>query len=67
MRASRRILKALPQTIRSVLSDGPSESAQTVHGWVRSVRAHKNVAFAEVDDGTGRIQAVLKGKGKAEE
>ncbi|TXT15950.1 hypothetical protein VHUM_00453 [Vanrija humicola] len=39
---------------------GPSET--TVNGWVRSVRAHKNVAFAEVDDGSGAsVQAVLKG------
>lgn len=45
----------------------PPADDVTVHGWVRSVRAHKNVAFAEVGDGSGEeIQAVLKGKGRAE-
>ena len=39
---------------------------EELYGWVRSVRAHKNVSFAEVDDGTARVQSVLKGKGRAE-
>lgn len=31
-------------------------------GWVRSLRSHKKVAFAEIDDGSGAtVQAVLKG------
>ncbi|KIR24966.1 asparagine-tRNA ligase [Cryptococcus deuterogattii LA55] len=39
-----------------------------VNGWIKSVRAHKNVAFLEVSDGTTgeNVQAVLKGKNKAE-
>jgi asparaginyl-tRNA synthetase len=49
----------------SSVADSPAGRAQ-VHGWLRSVRAHKNVAFLEVDDGTGRVQGVLKGKGRAE-
>jgi hypothetical protein len=71
MRASLR-LHALPRTVRAVLSDAataPSaangdaaEQQATVHGWVRSVRAHKNVAFAEIDDGSGAaLQAVFRG------
>ena len=67
MRVSRRLLRSLPPTIRNILAQGPSESLIDVHGWIRSIRAHKNVAFVEVDDGTARVQAVLKGKGKADE
>ena len=37
-----------------------------IYGWIRSIRAHKNVSFAEIDDGTARIQSVLKGKGRAD-
>lgn len=70
-------LPSVPATIRAQLAAGPSvaEGATAacrppvteVHGWLRSVRAHKNVAFAEVDDGTGAtVQAVLKGKGRGE-
>ncbi|WWC88620.1 asparagine-tRNA ligase [Kwoniella dendrophila CBS 6074] len=40
----------------------------TVNGWIKSIRTHKNVSFVEVNDGSsGRsLQAVLKGKGKAD-
>lgn len=64
MRASLR-LSSLPRTVRAVLADAAdaAEPTQaTVHGWVRSVRAHKRVAFAEIDDGSGAgVQAVFKG------
>lgn len=45
---------------------GKGQGKEELYGWVRSVRAHKNVAFAEVDDGTARVQSVLKGKGRAD-
>ncbi|WWC62652.1 uncharacterized protein I303_105249 [Kwoniella dejecticola CBS 10117] len=39
----------------------------TVNGWIKSIRTHKNVSFLEVNDGSGAsIQAVLKGKGRAD-
>jgi len=58
----------LPRTVRSVLTDAGAEPARAeVYGWVRSLRAHKNVAFAEIDDGSGgSVQAVLKGKARDE-
>lgn len=69
MRPTRALARAnaLTPTVRAALASasatadaGPSEA--TVNGWVRSVRAHKNVSFAEVDDGSGdSVQAVLKG------
>ncbi|WOO76735.1 putative asparagine--tRNA ligase, mitochondrial [Vanrija pseudolonga] len=70
MRPTRALARAnaLTPTVRAALASaaatadaGPSQA--TVNGWVRSVRAHKNVAFAEVDDGSGdSVQAVLKGR-----
>lgn len=57
-------MRLIPQTVRGVLAD--PQPTTSVHGWIRSVRAHKNVSFAEIDDGSGvSVQAVLKG-GKAE-
>jgi hypothetical protein len=40
----------------------------TVHGWLKSVRKHKNVVFAEITDGTSPegVQAVFKGKARAD-
>lgn len=47
-------------------SPSPSDEPTVVSGWIRSLRAHKKVAFAELDDGSGStVQAVLKGKGRA--
>lgn len=80
MRSTLRVrqkLPSIPATIRTQLASGPSISEGAtascrppiteVNGWIRSVRAHKNVAFAEIDDGTGgSVQTVLKGKGKAD-
>ncbi|KAL1413048.1 hypothetical protein Q8F55_000797 [Vanrija albida] len=55
----------LAPTVRAALAsasatEGGTEA--TISGWVRALRAHKNVSFAEVDDGSGgSVQAVLKG------
>ncbi|KAK4684204.1 hypothetical protein P7C73_g5992, partial [Tremellales sp. Uapishka_1] len=60
-----------PVNLRAILS-APGLSATssttpaartTVNGWIKSVRAHKNVSFAQIDDGTTgeSLQAVLKG------
>lgn len=60
-------LSALPPTLRALLADPPLSTSLTVNGWLKSVRAHKNVAFAEVSDGSGGgLQAVWKGKGRAD-
>lgn len=46
----------------------PTEGTTTVSGWIRSLRAHKKVAFAELDDGSGStLQAVLKGKARSDD
>ncbi|WVN85099.1 asparagine-tRNA ligase [Cryptococcus depauperatus CBS 7841] len=39
-----------------------------VKAWIKSIRAHKNVAFIELNDGSSAesLQGVLKGGGKAE-
>jgi len=70
MRASYRLAKAsVPPTIRTILrADGPSGSASpvTAHGWLKTLRVHKNVAFGEIDDGTSNVQGVWKGKGRAD-
>ncbi|KAL7420802.1 hypothetical protein Q5752_004755 [Cryptotrichosporon argae] len=60
-----RRLSTLPPTLRDLLRQPHGQT--TVHGWIKSVRAHKNVAFAEIDDGSGSsVQAVFKdGKGDA--
>jgi hypothetical protein len=60
-------LSALPPTLRALLADPPLSTSLTVNGWLKSVRAHKNVAFAELSDGSGGgLQAVWKGKGRAD-
>jgi hypothetical protein len=60
-------LSALPPTLRALLADPPLSTSLTVNGWLKSVRAHKNVAFGEVSDGSGGgLQAVWKGKGRAD-
>jgi asparaginyl-tRNA synthetase len=68
MRATTVRRLGIPRTVRSVLVDAgaatgePAPIRTEVNGWVRSLRAHKNVAFAEIDDGSGAgVQAVLKG------
>jgi len=69
MRASRRLLRGIPRTLRAVLSESEIPANVEVKGWLKSVRSHKNVTFAEISDGsqTTPLQAVYKGKGKAVE
>ncbi|KAG7580122.1 hypothetical protein FFLO_00093 [Filobasidium floriforme] len=59
---SRSTRLGIPRTIRAVL-DEPSSSITTVQGWLRSIRAHKNVSFLEISDGSSsrNLQAVVKG------
>lgn len=64
MRVSRRLCSALPPSLRTLLVDPPLSKELVIQGWLKSVRAHKNVSFAEVEDGTGGVQAVWKGKAK---
>jgi asparaginyl-tRNA synthetase len=68
----------LPPTIRSRLSPstlGNAGSSSTkeegqgevkIDGWLKSVRGHKNVIFAEVNDGSSSegLQAVFKGQAR---
>jgi len=70
----------LPPTIRSRLSspaleDAGSSSTKTegegevkIDGWLKSVRGHKNVVFAEVNDGSSSegLQAVFKGRSRVD-
>ncbi|KDQ19915.1 hypothetical protein BOTBODRAFT_83896, partial [Botryobasidium botryosum FD-172 SS1] len=49
---SRRAVSTLPPTIRHILAQQPSEASLQAHGWVKSVRKQKRVAFAEVSDGS---------------
>ncbi|KAJ9097553.1 hypothetical protein QFC19_006727 [Naganishia cerealis] len=73
MRITAPRLDSLPPTLRHLLSRPSSDGIRTtatvttVQGWIKSIRAHKNVAFIEVSDGTTSetLQAVLKGKGKS--
>lgn len=70
--ASSRAGSGLPPTIRSRLSPTslePSlvkEEEVDVKGWLKSVRGHKNVVFAEVNDGSTSegLQAVFKGQSR---
>ena len=49
---SRRNLTQLGGTIRQVLASTPNDETIRVHGWVKSVRLQKRIAFAMVYDGT---------------
>lgn len=62
MRPSLRLLSVLPPSIHSLLAKVPTQDTSVkVQGWLKSVRAHKNVAFASIDDGSGStLQAVFK-------
>ncbi len=48
-------------TIADLLAGAPSDRPVTVMGWVRTARRSKNVAFAEITDGSpaGPLQAVF--------
>jgi aspartyl/asparaginyl-tRNA synthetase len=55
-------LHTLPPTIRQILSTPSSaQSPVTVKGWVKYLRKQKQVAFAEINDGSCAkgLQAVL--------
>jgi asparaginyl-tRNA synthetase len=68
----------LPPTIRSRLAPSTLENAESsstkeegqgdvkIDGWLKSVRGHKNVVFAEVNDGSSSegLQAVFKGSSR---
>ena len=49
---SARSLIQLGRTIRQVLTSKSSEETIRVHGWVKSVRLQKRIAFAMIHDGT---------------
>ncbi|ODQ63803.1 asparaginyl-tRNA synthetase [Nadsonia fulvescens var. elongata DSM 6958] len=55
--------RSLPATIRQILAS-PEEQNQPliVHGWIRSIRKMKNVAFLDLKDGTSEavLPVVLK-------
>lgn len=63
----------LAPTIRSRLSPSTLETTNEqgngevkIDGWLKSVRGHKNVIFAEVNDGSSSegLQAVFKGQSR---
>ena len=49
---SSRNLTRLGSTIRQVLASKPNNESIHVHGWIKSVRLQKSIAFAMVHDGT---------------
>jgi len=49
---SRRNLTQLRGTIRQVLASNSNDEIIRVHGWVKSVRLQKRIAFAMIHDGT---------------
>ena len=49
---STRSLTQLGRTIRQVLTSKSSKETIHVHGWVKSVRLQKRIAFAMIHDGT---------------
>ena len=51
----------IPPTLTELLATAPVGSCCTVHGWVRSLRQSKTVAFLALGDGSGleNLQAVL--------
>lgn len=60
-RIGRRYSSTLPLTNRQFLQNPPPEAHKvTLSGWVKSVRKSKNVAFADLSDGTfGRPVSVI--------
>lgn len=73
MRSSLPRLKELAPSLRQIFhqatTNGPSESLTIIQGWIKSIRAHKRVAFVEITDGTTSetLQAVIKSKVKGVE
>ena len=59
---SRRGLSQLGGTIRQVLASKSNDETIHVHGWVKSVRLQKRIAFAMIHDGTTPkgLQAIFR-------
>jgi len=59
---SHRNLTQLGGTIRRVLASNSNDEAIRVHGWVKSVRVQKRIAFAMIHDGTTQkgLQVVFR-------
>ena len=59
---SHRNLTQLGGTIRQVLASNSNAGTINVHGWVKSVRVQKRIAFAMINDGTTQkgLQAVFR-------
>jgi asparaginyl-tRNA synthetase len=59
---ARRNLTQLVGTIRQVLRSNSNDETIRVHGWVKSVRVQKTVAFAMIHDGTTQkaLQVVFR-------
>ncbi len=57
----------LGKTIRQVLASESLQKSIQVHGWVKSVRLQKRVAFAMIHDGTTSksLQAVFQNPAQA--
>ena len=55
-------LTQLGRTIRQVLASKSSEEKIHVHGWVKSIRFQKRIAFAVIHDGSTpkSLQAVFR-------
>ncbi|KAH9975369.1 hypothetical protein BGW80DRAFT_1436562 [Lactifluus volemus] len=51
-RPQRLISSRLGKTVRQVLASKPDKETIQVHGWVKSVRLQKRIAFAMIHDGT---------------
>jgi hypothetical protein len=59
---SHRNLTQLGGTIRQVLASNSNGETIQVHGWVKSIRVQKRIAFAMINDGTTQkgLQAVFR-------
>jgi asparaginyl-tRNA synthetase len=77
LRAQARSGAGLPSTIRARSSPSYTETQSqaksetgteqvNINGWLKSVRGHKNVVFAEITDGSTSegLQAVFKGESR---
>jgi asparaginyl-tRNA synthetase len=55
-------ISRLGKTVRQVLASKPGKEKIQVHGWVKSVRLQKRIAFAMIHDGTTSksLQAVFQ-------
>ena len=58
-----------PSSVSSSIQDDKQGQEVRIDGWLKSVRGHKNVVFAEVNDGSTSegLQAVFKGDARVSE